>query len=85
VPVGSTLPTRAPGPSIDPDHARTYKTDHLGHVGGTAGEDKPGAGVAAMVTSSAGRCGPSSVTACLVAERQRRAAARTTVIDRDPL
>jgi len=29
VPVGSTLPTRAPGPSIDPDHARTYKTDHL--------------------------------------------------------
>src|SRR4029453_3115955 len=29
VPAGSTLATRLPGPSIDPDPARTYKPDHL--------------------------------------------------------
>ena len=27
-PAGSTSPTPAPGPSSDPDHARTYKPDH---------------------------------------------------------
>jgi hypothetical protein len=38
----------------------------LGHVGGSAGEDELGAGVAAMGSSSTGGRGPSSVTACLV-------------------
>jgi hypothetical protein len=28
VPAGSTWPTPAPGPSSNPDHARTYKPDH---------------------------------------------------------
>ena len=33
VPAGSTLATRPPGPSIDPDPARTYKPDHLATSG----------------------------------------------------
>ena len=38
----------------------------LGHVRGTSGKDEADVGVAAMVTSSTGGRGPSSVTTCLV-------------------
>jgi hypothetical protein len=40
----------------------------------TAGENELGAGVVAMVTSSTGGRGPSSVTTCLVAKGRRPAA-----------
>ena len=44
---------------------------------GTAGEDNSGSGVAVMVTSSAGGCGPSSVTTCLVGKSPEARGSRT--------
>jgi hypothetical protein len=51
----------------------------LGHMGGTAGEDEPGSGVAAMVTSSAGGWGPNVATTCLVGKGGRPATARVLI------
>src|SRR6266516_3106899 len=66
-PAGCTSPTRAPGPSSDPDHARTYKPDHLvlvQRVGGVAGPLGGGAaafGLQAAAAGGGGRFGRSAV------------------------
>ncbi len=62
---------------------RPQRRPMLGHWEGTAGEDQPGSGVAAMVTSSGDGLGSSSVTTSLVGKRSVDPRLREAAVSRE--